>query len=198
MQWITIGIKMQCPNSSWEWGCSNNKRANQTWLVIQHWWCGPMIMKQIFMPLALENVMCFRHIHSTLPIMKKKYAEILLHYRQLFVKGDVIIGEWGIFGVEIFHCYSWFFAKCDFVIGRVECRIVTCPWPFWIFTMALTLWEKFTKTADLLPQGCLRLPLSLGVAQARSSFTERPASCHHFTCEHTRSLKHTVPNVPWW
>ena len=24
---------------------------------------------------------------------EKKYAEILLHYRQLFVKGDVFIGE---------------------------------------------------------------------------------------------------------
>ena len=40
-------------------------------------------------------------IHSTLPITKKKYAEILLHYRWLFVKGDIIISEWGIFGVEI-------------------------------------------------------------------------------------------------
>ena len=61
------------------------------------------------------------NIHSTLPIMKKKYAEILLHYRWLFVKGNVIIGEWGIFGVEIFLCYSQFFIKGNFVIGRVEC-----------------------------------------------------------------------------
>ena len=37
---------------------------------------------------------------------KKRYAEILLHYRWLFIKGDVIIGEWGIFGVEISLCYS--------------------------------------------------------------------------------------------
>ena len=51
----------------------------------------------------------------------KKYVEILLHYRQLFIKGDVIIGEWGIFGVEIFLCYSQFFIKGDFVIGGVEC-----------------------------------------------------------------------------
>ena len=29
---------------------------------------------------------------------KNKYAEILLHYRWLFIKGDIIIGEWGIFG----------------------------------------------------------------------------------------------------
>ena len=52
---------------------------------------------------------------------KKKYAEILLRYRRLFVKGDVIIGEWGIFAVEIFLCYSQFFVKGDFVIGGVEC-----------------------------------------------------------------------------
>ena len=37
---------------------------------------------------------------------KKKNAEILLHYRWLFIKGDVITGEWGIFGVEIFLHYS--------------------------------------------------------------------------------------------
>ena len=39
-------------------------------------------------------------IHSTLSIMKKPYTEILLHYRQLFIKGKIIICEWGIFGVE--------------------------------------------------------------------------------------------------
>ena len=54
--------------------------------------------------------------------MKKKYAEILLRYRRLFDKGDVIIGEWSIFGVEIFLPYSQFFVKGDFVIGRVECK----------------------------------------------------------------------------
>ena len=35
---------------------------------------------------------------------EKKYAEILLRYKWLFVKGDVFIGEWGIFGVEVFLC----------------------------------------------------------------------------------------------
>ena len=60
------------------------------------------------------------YIHSTLPITKK-YVEILLHYRQLFVKGNVIIGEWGIFCVEIFHQYSQFFIKSNFILGRVEC-----------------------------------------------------------------------------
>ena len=38
-------------------------------------------------------------IHSTMPITKKKHAEILLCYRQLYVKGDIIMGEWDIFGV---------------------------------------------------------------------------------------------------
>ena len=37
---------------------------------------------------------------------EKKYAEILLRYRQLFVKGNIFIGEWGIFGVEVFLYYS--------------------------------------------------------------------------------------------
>ena len=31
----------------------------------------------------------------------KKYAEIFLCYRQLFVKGDVFIGEWEIFGADV-------------------------------------------------------------------------------------------------
>ena len=53
--------------------------------------------------------------------MRKKYAKILLSYRQLFVKGDVFIGEWGIFGVEVFLRYGQFFVKGDFVIGGVEC-----------------------------------------------------------------------------
>ena len=45
----------------------------------------------------------------------------MLHYRQLFVKGDMFIGEWGIFGVEVLLHYSQFFIKGDFVIGRFEC-----------------------------------------------------------------------------
>ena len=47
--------------------------------------------------------------------------EILLHYRWLFVKGDVIIGEWGKFGVEIFLRYNRFFVKVDLLIDGVEC-----------------------------------------------------------------------------
>ena len=50
-----------------------------------------------------------------------KYAEILLCYRQLFVKGHVFIGEWGIFGAKVFLHYSQFFIKGDFIIDGVEC-----------------------------------------------------------------------------
>ena len=51
---------------------------------------------------------------------EKKYAEILLHYRQDFIKDDVLIGEWGIFGAEILLHYRRFFVKGDFVTGGVE------------------------------------------------------------------------------
>ena len=60
-------------------------------------------------------------VHSTPSITKKKYAEILLRYRRLFVQGDVFIGEWGIFGAKVFLPYSRFFVKGNFFIGRVEC-----------------------------------------------------------------------------
>ena len=43
-------------------------------------------------------------------------------YRWLFIKGNVFIGEWGIFGAEVFLHYSQFFIKGDFIIGGVECR----------------------------------------------------------------------------
>ena len=61
---------------------------------------------------------------------KKKYAEILPRYRRLFVKGDVIIGEWGILGVKIFLGYNRFFVKGDFVIGGVEC--ISISWCCWL------------------------------------------------------------------
>ena len=41
-----------------------------------------------------------------------------------FVKGSVIIGEWGIFGVETF-LFSQFFIKGDFVIGGVVCTFLS-------------------------------------------------------------------------
>ena len=53
--------------------------------------------------------------------------EILPHYRQHFIKGDIIIGEWGIFGMEIFLRYSQFFVKGDFIIGGVECILEHLP-----------------------------------------------------------------------
>ena len=37
---------------------------------------------------------------------EKKYVENLVCYRQLFIKGDVFIGEWGTFGAEVFIRYS--------------------------------------------------------------------------------------------
>ena len=46
---------------------------------------------------------------------------MFLHYRWLFGKGNIIIGEWEIFGVEVFLHYSQFFVKGDFIIGGVEC-----------------------------------------------------------------------------
>ena len=52
---------------------------------------------------------------------EKKYVEILLCFRWLYVKDDVFIGERGIFGAEVFLCYRRFFIKSDFIIGRVEC-----------------------------------------------------------------------------
>ena len=58
---------------------------------------------------------------------KKKYAEILLHYRWVFIKGNVFIGEWDIFGAGVFLHYSQFFIKGNFVIGRIECK---CPTQF--------------------------------------------------------------------
>ena len=36
---------------------------------------------------------------------EKKYAEILLRYRQLFIKDDIFIGEMSIFGAEVFLNY---------------------------------------------------------------------------------------------
>ena len=55
---------------------------------------------------------------------EKKYVEILPRYRWLFVKGDVFIGEMGIFDAEVFLHYNQFFIKGDFIIGRVECTFL--------------------------------------------------------------------------
>ena len=55
---------------------------------------------------------------------EKKYAEILLCYRWLFVKGNVFISERGVFGAEVFLHYRRFFVKSDFIIGGVECILI--------------------------------------------------------------------------
>ena len=49
--------------------------------------------------------------------------EILLHYRWLFIQGNVFIGEWSIFGAKVFLCYSQIFVKGNFIIGRVQCNL---------------------------------------------------------------------------
>ena len=54
----------------------------------------------------------------------------------LFIKGDIFIGKWSIFGVEVFLRYSQFFVKGNFVWGGVECTwasqhftiLLTAPW----------------------------------------------------------------------
>ena len=78
-------------------------------------------MGLIFGTSSKKNKWNGKEVHSTLPITKK-YAEILLRYRQLFIKGHVFIGEWGIFGVGVFLHYSQFFIKGNFIIGRAECK----------------------------------------------------------------------------
>ena len=55
--------------------------------------------------------------------MKKNMWRFCFIIGSFFIKGDVIIGELGVFGVEIFLHYSQFFIKGDFVIGGVECNI---------------------------------------------------------------------------
>ena len=60
--------------------------------------------------LCIDEHSLLHGLHSTLPIMKK-YAEILLRYKQLFIKGNIFIGEWGIFGAEVFLHYGQFFVK---------------------------------------------------------------------------------------
>ena len=62
-------------------------------------------------------------IHNTLNSAYNKKMEIFLHYRWLFIKGNVFIGEWEIFDAEVFLCYSQFFIKGDFVIDGVECNL---------------------------------------------------------------------------
>ena len=86
-------------------------------LNISLYWC-PMSLLQRMLLLYPVLYCTLNSIYN-----EKKYAEILLHYRWLFIKGDVFIGERGIFGAEVFLCYRQFFIKSNFVIGRVECMV---------------------------------------------------------------------------
>ena len=60
-----------------------------------------------------------KRLHSTPPITKKKYAEIFLRYRWLFIKSNVVIGEWKIYGAELSFLYSRFFRQRQLHIGGV-------------------------------------------------------------------------------
>ena len=60
-----------------------------TWIHSDQGWCFKNeIMKHLY---AMHDVEQFT-LNSA--YNKKKYVEIFLHYRQLFVKGNVIISEW--------------------------------------------------------------------------------------------------------
>ena len=78
---------------------------------------------------------------------EKKYAEIFLHYRWLFLKGDIIIGKWEIFGVEVFLHYSQFFIKGNFFIGRVEFRAHDFPFQIDPDIMKLKIPSKYDSTS---------------------------------------------------
>ena len=65
-----------------------------------------------------------------------------------FIKGDVFIGEWGIFGVEIFLCYSQFFVKGDFIIGGVQCTDIT-----------INYLDAITNTTELKTISNMQIPV---------------------------------------
>ena len=71
--------------------------------------------------------------------------EILLRYRRLVVKGDVFIGERGIFGAEIFLRYRQFFVKSDFIIGRVECMADVSLMTVMPFSCGMLVYKLFTS-----------------------------------------------------
>ena len=71
---------------------------------------------------AFQNLLS--EVHSTLPIMKKICRDFL-HYRWLFIKGDIFIGEQEIFDAEVFLHYSQFFIKGNFIIDGVECIVLS-------------------------------------------------------------------------
>ena len=69
---------------------------------------------------GMEN---FKNIHSTLPITKKKYAEILLCYRRLFVKGVVVIGG----EISLYLCpFKVTHALLSAYVLYVHTSLITC------------------------------------------------------------------------
>ena len=86
--------------------------------------CWPGLANKIKLnSLPVPKKHCFLSLSSTLnsAYNEKKYAEILLCYSWLFVKGDIFIGKRGIFGAEVFLHYRRFFVESDFVICGVVC-----------------------------------------------------------------------------
>ena len=83
-----------------------------------------MIMLFINSPCSYVQLACIT-LNSA---YNKKYAEISLHYRWLFVKDNIFIGKWEIFGAEVFLCYNKFFIKGDLIIDGVECNESQGKW----------------------------------------------------------------------
>ena len=74
--------------------------------VTLHWITWSRILKMLFIYITKfihlsMKVVSHSHFWNTLnsTYNEQNYAEIFLCYRWLFVKGKVIIDDWGIFGV---------------------------------------------------------------------------------------------------
>ena len=110
--------------------------------------------------------------------MKKKYAEILPHYRQLFIKGNVFIGEWGIFGTEVFLHYSRFFIKGNVIIGGVECRCL-----YWGGRGRSASWSATWSTSMCSYSKNLKLPfLTTRCLYHRGRTAKFEHTLHFLTC----------------
>ena len=117
-----------CPTGGWKcrvkckiYFASNCMECSDLW---------GLSAKRIFILLGIERK-CHSAQESHLDTLnsaynEKKYVEIFLCYEQLFIKGDIIIGELEIFGAEVFLRYSQFFIKGKFVIDGVECNSPAC------------------------------------------------------------------------
>ena len=125
-------------------------------LLITFWVVCFLMMPQLFC--RSESLLTVCTLNSA--YNKNKYVEILLRYRQLFVKGNIIISERGLFGVEIFLHYSQYFIKGDFIIGRVQCNCTRMCFEFMTtnFLMPLQLvfflWKKLITSSIFTPNVC--------------------------------------------